>query len=115
MTVHVADPWVVPAEAKREYDIDLIAAPEPGTYDAIILAVAHDEFKAMGAQGIHAFGKPLHVVYDLKYILPRANRISGYEGRGAWFHRAKNIPLCEIRYFLALPVKKGYIIIVKIV
>ena len=71
VTVHVCDPWVIPEEAKREYQIDLIAAPEPGSYDAVILAVAHDEFKAMGAKGIHAFGKPLHVVYDLKYVLPK--------------------------------------------
>ena len=69
----VSDPWVIPAEAKREYGIDLVAAPEAGTDHAVILAVAHDEFKAMGAQGVHAFGKPQHVVYDLKYILPRAD------------------------------------------
>ena len=36
----------------------------------MIVAVAHDEFRAMGAEGIHAFGKELHVVYDLKYVLP---------------------------------------------
>ena len=38
--------------------------------DAIIIAVAHDEYKALGARGIHAYGKDLHVVYDLKYVLP---------------------------------------------
>ena len=70
--VDVADPWVIPAEAKREYDIDLVAEPELGAYDAMIIAVAHDEYKALGAQGIHAYGKELHVVYDLKYVLPGA-------------------------------------------
>jgi len=73
VTVHVCDPWVIPEEAKQEYGIDLIAAPEPGSYDAVIVAVAHDEFRAMGAKGIHAFGKPEHVVYDLKYVLPTAD------------------------------------------
>ena len=68
--VDVADPWVVPEEAKREYDIDLIAKPELGSYDGIIIAVAHDDYKALGASGIHAYGKDLHVVYDLKYVLP---------------------------------------------
>jgi UDP-N-acetyl-D-galactosamine dehydrogenase len=73
VVVDVADPWVVPAEAKREYGIDLVAAPERGVYDAVIIAVAHDEFKAMGAKGIHAFGRASHVVYDLKYVLPAAD------------------------------------------
>ena len=68
--VDVADPWVVPEEANREYDIDLIAKPELGSYDGIIIAVAHDDYKALGASGIHAYGKDLHVVYDLKYVLP---------------------------------------------
>jgi UDP-N-acetyl-D-galactosamine dehydrogenase len=40
-------------------------------YDAIILAVAHPEFLAMGATGIHALGKPGHVLYDVKSLLPR--------------------------------------------
>jgi len=41
-----------------------------GSYDGIIIAVAHDDYKALGASGIHAYGKDLHVVYDLKYVLP---------------------------------------------
>jgi UDP-N-acetyl-D-galactosamine dehydrogenase len=44
--------------------------PELETYDAIVLAVAHDQFKSMGAEAIRAFGKPEHVLYDLKYVLP---------------------------------------------
>jgi len=69
VVVDVSDPWAVPEEAKREYNETLVAEPERGAYDAIILAVAHDEFRAMGASGIHAFGKDPHVVYDLKYVL----------------------------------------------
>ena len=41
-----------------------------GAYDAIIIAVAHHQFKAMGAAAIRALGKPDHVLYDLKYLLP---------------------------------------------
>jgi UDP-N-acetyl-D-galactosamine dehydrogenase len=37
------------------------------------LAVAHDEFKVMGSENIHALGKVLHVLYDLKYVLPKAD------------------------------------------
>ena len=68
--VDVSDPWVVPEDAKREYDIDLVKAPEQNAYDAIILAVAHDEYRRMGAAGIHAYGRDPHVLFDLKYVLP---------------------------------------------
>jgi UDP-N-acetyl-D-galactosamine dehydrogenase len=44
--------------------------PDPATYDAIVLAVAHDAFKAIGAEQIHALSKTPHVLYDLKYLLP---------------------------------------------
>jgi UDP-N-acetyl-D-galactosamine dehydrogenase len=68
--VDVNDPWVAPEDAKREYDVDLVKAPEQNAYDAIIVAVAHDEYRKLGAKGIHAFGKDPHVLYDLKYVLP---------------------------------------------
>ncbi|MFT6624219.1 MAG: UDP-N-acetyl-D-galactosamine dehydrogenase [Cycloclasticus sp.] len=35
----------------------------------IIIALAHDQFKALGARGIHAFGKANQVLYDIKYLL----------------------------------------------
>ena len=68
--VDVFDPWVSAKEAKDEYGINLVSAPVNGYYDAIILAVAHDEFVALGSEGIRQFGKPGHVIYDLKYVLP---------------------------------------------
>src|SRR5947209_7389061 len=68
--VDVADPWVAPEDAKREYDIDLAPNPEQSAYDAIIVAVAHNEYRKLGSVGIHAFGRDPHVVYDLKYVLP---------------------------------------------
>ena len=58
------------AEAEHEYGITPIHQPAASAYDAVILAVAHDAFKAMGAAQIHALGKSPHVVYDLKYLLP---------------------------------------------
>jgi len=67
--VDVCDPWVDAAEAQREYGIDPVAQPQAGTYDAIILAVAHEQFVDMGAAAVHALGKPDHVLYDLKYVL----------------------------------------------
>jgi len=68
--VDVYDPWIDPAEAQAEYGITPIEALEQGSYDAIVLAVPHDEFKAMSAARIHALGKPQHVLYDIKYVLP---------------------------------------------
>ena len=45
---------------------------EQGAYDAIVLAVGHDEFRALGGEGVRAFGKPeASIVYDVKYVLPR--------------------------------------------
>ena len=67
----VYDPWVDVAEAQHEYGLTPIDAPQPGAYDAIIVGVAHEQFKAMGADAIRALGKKDHVIYDLKYVLPR--------------------------------------------
>ena len=67
--VDVYDPWVDAAQAQHEYGINPISAPQAGQYDGIILAVAHEQFKALGADEIRAWGKPAHVLYDLKYVL----------------------------------------------
>lgn len=66
--VEVYDPWADPEEATREYAIDLIAAPAPGRYDGIILAVGHSVFREMGTEAIRALGKPRHMLFDLKYL-----------------------------------------------
>ena len=68
--VDVYDPWAATEEAQREYEITPVSQPDQGGYDAIILAVAHRQFSEMGAVAIHALGKPIHVLYDLKYLLP---------------------------------------------
>ncbi len=67
--VDVYDPWVAVEEAQHEYGITPISNPELGSYDAIILAVAHHQFKDMGATNIRALGKSMSIVYDLKYLL----------------------------------------------
>jgi len=69
--VDVYDPWVDPAEARHEYGIELVKDPPAASYDVIILAVAHAQFVALGAAGIHAFGRPNHVVFDIKDVLPK--------------------------------------------
>ncbi len=69
--VDVHDPWADADQARQEYGLNLVTAPEPGRYDAVILAVAHRQFAELGAQGIRAFGKPGAVLFDVKQLLPR--------------------------------------------
>ena len=70
VNVDCYDPWINAAEAQHEYGITPVSEPAIGAYDGIVLAVAHKEFAAMGAEKIRALGKPAHVLYDLKYVLP---------------------------------------------
>ena len=56
-------------EVAREYNFTQVTQAEAGAYDAMKLAVAHREFREMGARGIRELGKPKHVLYDLKYLL----------------------------------------------
>ena len=74
--VSIYDPWVNKNEANDEYNIQLIDKPIKNNYDAIVLAVAHDEFKKLSEEQIRAFGKDNHVLYDVKYLL-KANESDG--------------------------------------
>jgi len=65
----VFDPWANHEEALREYGIKPIEKPIKGKYDAILLAVAHNEFKELTSKQIRAYGKDNHVLYDIKYLL----------------------------------------------
>jgi len=69
-SVDIFDPWVDVAEARQEYDLELTEDPQPGAYDVVVLAVAHEQFREMGEQGIKAYGKPESVFFDIKYLLP---------------------------------------------
>jgi len=71
--VDVHDPWVSAPMALAEYGMALVPEPQPGRYDAVILAVAHREFVERGAEGIRAFGVPGAVLFDVKRALPRAS------------------------------------------
>jgi UDP-N-acetyl-D-galactosamine dehydrogenase len=64
----VYDPWVSVEEAQHEYNVTPVSSIAAGEYDAVILAVAHQEFREMGIKAIRALGKPQHVLYDLKYV-----------------------------------------------
>ena len=70
INVDITDPWCSSEEAQHEYGLAL-TRPEESHYDAIILAVAHNEFRELGVENIRKLGKEKHVLYDLKYLLPK--------------------------------------------
>jgi UDP-N-acetyl-D-galactosamine dehydrogenase len=74
INVDITDPWCSSEEAEHVYGLSIIKKEQTlseNKYDAIILAVAHDEFKELGAENIRKLGKESHVLYDLKYLLPK--------------------------------------------
>ena len=71
INVDILDPWCSNEGAQHEYGLDVIKEAKQDNYDAVILAVAHNEFKVMGPDAIKALGKAESVIYDLKYVLPK--------------------------------------------
>jgi UDP-N-acetyl-D-galactosamine dehydrogenase len=69
--VDVHDPWADPADARRQFAIDLVPEPRPGSYDAVILAVAHHQFTDCSPAQLRALGKPASVLFDVKGVLPK--------------------------------------------
>jgi UDP-N-acetyl-D-galactosamine dehydrogenase len=67
--VDIHDPWVDPAEAKHEYQVELCPEPPVAAYDAILIAVAHRQYRELGQAGLRAWLKPGGVIYDIKYAL----------------------------------------------
>jgi UDP-N-acetyl-D-glucosamine/UDP-N-acetyl-D-galactosamine dehydrogenase len=69
--VDVHDPWVNTDEAEHEYGLRPLDEPVGGSYDAVVVAVAHDTFRDMGVDAIRALCKPDHVIHDIKGILAK--------------------------------------------
>jgi UDP-N-acetyl-D-galactosamine dehydrogenase len=70
--VDVHDPWIDAREARHEYAIRPVRALKRGTYDAIVMAVGHRQFREMGAEAVRRLGRRNHVLYDIKYVFPAA-------------------------------------------
>jgi len=68
-SVDVYDPWVNKQQVNDEYLIETIDKPIKNKYDAIVLAVAHNDFKLMSEDQIRSYGKQKHILYDVKYLL----------------------------------------------
>lgn len=74
--IDVYDPWVDTQECLREYGFKPMRRLSKRTYDAIVLAVAHQQFREMGIDAIRALAKPQHVLYDIKYLF-KAHEVDG--------------------------------------
>jgi len=68
ISVEVYDPWVEPAEARKEYDIDLVSRLEKGRYSGIIIAVAHNQFRDMTIADLRDLCTDKSVIYDVKNL-----------------------------------------------
>ncbi|KPF89380.1 hypothetical protein IP81_16750 [Novosphingobium sp. AAP83] len=68
--VDIFDPWVNLDLANEKNGVNFIQNPKQNEYDGIVIAVAHDLFKNMGAQKIRQFGRENSVVFDIKHLLP---------------------------------------------
>jgi UDP-N-acetyl-D-galactosamine dehydrogenase len=64
------------AVAEHEYGIRPVARPKAGSYDAIVLAVAHREFREMGIGEIRRLARRRHVIFDIKHVFP-ADQVDG--------------------------------------
>lgn len=73
LDLDIYDPWVDDTEVQHEYGLAPIKELHKGQYDAIVLAVAHDQFKSMTIDQFKQLGKEKHVLYDLKYVLDKAH------------------------------------------
>jgi UDP-N-acetyl-D-galactosamine dehydrogenase len=74
--VDVYDPWVDADEAEHEYGIRPIKKPVEGEYDAVVMAVAHSQFRKMGIAKVRKFAKKKHVLFDIKYVF-KAEEVDG--------------------------------------
>lgn len=70
--VDVWDPWVDPEDIAGKYGFTPVTAPDAGSYDGIVVAVAHTQFTSMSGAAIRALGKPNALLYDIKGVLTKS-------------------------------------------
>jgi len=70
--VEIYDPWASPAECRHEYGLVPVRELRAHRYDAAVVAVAHREFRALGAHGVRRLCRRKHVLYDIKHVFPAA-------------------------------------------
>ncbi len=70
--VDIYDPWADAAQCRHEYGLKLARTLKPGSYDAVVVAVAHREFRDLGPRRVRRLGRRKHVLYDVKHLFPAA-------------------------------------------
>ena len=70
--VEIYDPWASAAECRHEYGLNPVRALKPKRYDAAVVAVAHRQFRELGARGVRRLCRRRHVLYDIKHVFPAA-------------------------------------------
>jgi UDP-N-acetyl-D-glucosamine/UDP-N-acetyl-D-galactosamine dehydrogenase len=70
--VEIYDPWASAAECRHEYGLNPVRALKPNRYDAAVVAVAHRQFRELGARGVRRLCRGKHVLYDIKHVFPAA-------------------------------------------
>ena len=70
--VDIYDPWAARADCRHEYGLELVRLLKPGRYDVAVVAVAHRQFRELGARGVRRLCRRKHVLYDIKHVLPAA-------------------------------------------
>jgi len=74
--VDIYDPWADVSECRHEYGLKLLRTLKPRQYDVAIIAVAHRQFRELGAAGVRRLCKKNHVVYDIKHVFA-ADEVDG--------------------------------------
>ena len=70
--VEIYDPWANASECRHEYGLKTLRDLKPGRYDVAVVAVAHRQFRELGARGVRRLCKKNHVLYDVKHVFPAA-------------------------------------------
>jgi len=71
--VDIYDPFANEAEVLDMYNLNTVSSPALAAYDAVVITVAHDEFRSFDEKLIRSWGKAQCIIYDLKYILPKTS------------------------------------------
>lgn len=74
--VDVYDPWVSAEQAVHEFGLELTTSLTDNKYDAVIVAVAHEQFAEMGVDTIRSLMRDQGILYDIKYLFP-ADQVDG--------------------------------------
>ena len=70
--VEIYDPWASAAKCRHEYGLNPVRELKPARYDAAVVAVAHRQFRELGARGVRRLCRRKHVLYDIKHVFPAA-------------------------------------------